>query len=221
MSQAYVIHRWTRADYDFAVSKGVFEDQRVELLYGFIVEMSPQGVPDSASIEELTHVLVAALGDRARVRVQLPFAASDVSEPEPDIAVVPKRNSREAHPSEAWLVVECSETSLKKDRETKAQLYAECGVLEYWVVNLVDDVIMVHSDIIGGSYGRVVSYKRGESITLQHFDDLTVAGDGHHRPGAELGLRVSITSAGGSPEASPMSNAARVRTAGASASPAS
>jgi Uma2 family endonuclease len=60
------------------------------------------------------------------------------------------------------------------DRETKARLYAECAVPEYWVVNLVDDLIEVHSDIIRGVYASVVPHRRGGSISPQAFEDLAV-----------------------------------------------
>ncbi len=118
-------------------------------------------------------LLVRALAGRARVRVQNSFAASDASEP--DIAVVPPGDYRKAHPAEAWLIVEVASTSLAKDRGTKAKLYAESNVGEYWVVNLVDELVMVHTDIVGGAYARVVSHRKGETIQLLRFPDVSVA----------------------------------------------
>lgn len=79
-----------RVEYDRLVEMGAFEGQRVELLYGMVVAMSPHGPPHDSSIEELNELLVRALAGRARVRIQFAFAASDGSEPEPDVAVVPK-----------------------------------------------------------------------------------------------------------------------------------
>ncbi|HVT06342.1 MAG TPA: Uma2 family endonuclease, partial [Polyangia bacterium] len=76
-----------RVEYDRLVELGFFdEDEKIELLDGVIVQMTPQGLAHAAAIEVLTHQLVVALATRARVRVQLPFAASDISEPEPDLA---------------------------------------------------------------------------------------------------------------------------------------
>lgn len=117
------LRRWTRAEYDRLVELGVFEGERIELLRGVIVEMSPQSVEHASPIQEATHYLVRLLGDRARVRVQLPFAASDDSEPEPDIAVVPPGAYADAHPSVAWLIIEVATPSLATDRD-KGGVYA-------------------------------------------------------------------------------------------------
>src|SRR5437879_3175316 len=78
-----------RVEYDRLVQTGMLRDEHVELLYGSIVQMSPIGAPHSGTVQRLTELLVLALHGRAAVRVQLPFAASDASEPEPDVAVVP------------------------------------------------------------------------------------------------------------------------------------
>lgn len=91
-------------------------------------------------MEILTHRLVLALDTRARVRVQLPFAASDISEPEPDLAVVPPGDPRLAHPEHASLVVEVADSSLSKDRRVKTRIYATAGVPE--------DVEIAVSDVL-------------------------------------------------------------------------
>ncbi len=163
-----------RVEYERLVELGLFEGERVELLYGMVVEMSPHGPPHDAAIEELTEILVGALAGRARVRIQSAFAASDGSEPEPDVAVVPKGDYHHAHPTSAWLVVEVADSSVKKDRGLKAQLYAESGVPEYWVVNIPDRLIEVHTDIVGGAYTRVTPYRIGDTVSLSRFPDVRV-----------------------------------------------
>jgi Uma2 family endonuclease len=96
-----------RLEYERLVDLGVFgKDERVELLYGTLVSMSPQKPPHAWVLSWLPERLIGALQGRAMVRVQLPLALSEDSEPEPDIAVVPSANYREAHPSRAHLVVE-------------------------------------------------------------------------------------------------------------------
>jgi Uma2 family endonuclease len=159
------------------VQIGLFEDEHVELLEGVVVRTSPEGAKHAAVVQRLTHLLVLALGQRAAVRIQSSFAASDGSQPEPDVAVVPPGDYDDAHPSEAWLVVEVSETSLVKDRGLKARLYAETGVPEYWVVNAVDDIIEVHSEIVRGAYARVVPYRKGDVIDLQRFPQVNIRVD--------------------------------------------
>jgi Uma2 family endonuclease len=163
-----------RAEYERMVELGFFENERVELLYGTVVRMSPHGAPHDATVQRLNELLVLALHGRAGVRVQSAFAASDGSEPEPDIAVVPPGDHDAAHPSAAWLIVEVADSSLVKDRTVKGKLYGESGVSEYWVVNLADAIIEVHTEIVGGSYSRVTPYRKGESIALRQFPDVQI-----------------------------------------------
>lgn len=159
----------SRREYERMVALGMFEDERVELLEGVIVQTSPQGTKHSAVIQRLTHLLVQTLGARAAIRIQSPFAASDGSEPEPAVAVVPPQDYDDEHPSTAYLIIEVAETSLAKDRGVKAKLYAANGAPEYWIVNTVDNLIEVHTEIISGSYTRAQPYRKGDAITLQRF----------------------------------------------------
>lgn len=156
---------------------GLFVGERVELLYGYITEMSPIGVPHSAVIQLLVEVLIRALGERASVRPQSPFIASDESEPEPDIAVVPRGDGLTEHPRRAHLIIEVADSSLAADSGIKARLYAESGVPEYWVVNLRDWVVQVHTDPLAGIYSRLMPYRRGERIRLLRFPEVEIAVD--------------------------------------------
>lgn len=163
-----------RVEYERLVLLGCFENERVELLYGTVVRMSPHGAPHDAVVQRLTRLLVPALLGRADVRVQSAFAAADSSEPEPDVAVVPPGDYDEAHPSAAWLIIEVAASSLTLDRGIKARLYAESCVPEYWVVNLPDRLIEVHSEPVGGAYTRVTPFRPGEAIRLGRFPDVEV-----------------------------------------------
>jgi Uma2 family endonuclease len=157
------------------VAEGLFADERLELLDGVIVEMSPQNPRHAAVVERLTNKLAALLAGRASLRVQLPFAASSESMPEPDLAVVPIADYDRAHPSKAWLVVEVADASLRKDRLVKAEVYARAAVAEYWIVNLVDDLIEVQTEVAGSAYVRRTPARPGESIRLQSFPDAEIA----------------------------------------------
>jgi Uma2 family endonuclease len=129
------------------VDLGVFhEDERLELLGGHLMVREPQGSLHGVAIELADSALRAALGPGWRIRVQLPVALDDESEPEPDLTVVAgdPRDSRHQHPSRPALVVEVAQSTLLFDRETKGQLYARAGLPEYWIVNLVDGVLEVY-----------------------------------------------------------------------------
>jgi Uma2 family endonuclease len=166
-----------RAEYDKLVALGSFRDERVELLRGTVVRMSPKGPPHEYAKERATAVFVMALHPRASVRVESSFAASEESEPQPDLAIVPLRSYADEHPSRAHLVIEVSKSSLSIDRAIKSAIYAEAGVPEYWVVNLVDSVIEVSTDPESGAYTTTTLHRKGGTITLVAFPDVTVAVD--------------------------------------------
>jgi Uma2 family endonuclease len=166
-----------RDEYERLVESGFFEGERVELLYGVIIRRSSQGPEHDDALDRLASELQRCLAGRARVRVQSGFAASDGSEPEPDIAVVPPGDYAQTHPSRAWLVVEIAQSSLAKDRGPKARLYAESGVDEYWIVNLVDRCIEVHTEPQDGVYRTSRRVASGEQVKSTCFEDLAIAVD--------------------------------------------
>jgi Uma2 family endonuclease len=166
-----------REEYERMVELGLFDDERVELLEGVIVQMSPKGPPHESTIDRLNAILVKALDPRARIRVQGSFAASETSEPEPDLAVLPPRDYDTGHPERAFLLIEVSDSSLRKDRGLKARLYAESNVPEYWVVNLVDRVVEVHRDPEAARYRTIETCGAGAAIRLVQFSDVVVAVD--------------------------------------------
>ncbi|WP_394822948.1 Uma2 family endonuclease [Pendulispora albinea] len=179
MAAASVLHehlyRIRRVDYEKMAESGVFGDSHVELLYGLIVQMSPKGPLHDGTIDILAKLFIRQLGDRTTVRIQNAFAASDGSEPEPDITIVPPGDYRKAHPEKALLVIEVADSSLETDREAKARLYAECGVPEYWVVNVRDGIVEVHTEIVRGAYTRVQPHRHGDHIRLVAFPDVEIA----------------------------------------------
>jgi len=119
--------RWTRQEYDRLIELGVLhEDEPIELLAGRLVVREPQHTPHATATQLATEALRTAFGAAWMVRVRLPLALDDESEPEPDVAVVrgaPRDYLRE-HSSTAVLVVEVAHASLRADRTLKARLYA-------------------------------------------------------------------------------------------------
>lgn len=164
-----------RAEYDKLVELGAFGDERIELLEGALVPMSPIGTRHASAVDMLNLLLVRALGDRARIRVQNPFAAGDISEPEPDILVAPLGDYRAEHPAEAYLVIEVAESSLAKDRGVKLRIYAQRGVPEYWIVNVVARQVEVYRALQGGTYRESRVFEAGEAISLTAFPDVSIS----------------------------------------------
>ncbi len=137
----------TRRQYERLITVGLLDSgDRVELLDGVLVAREPQGSLHAAVVSAACLVLQQAFGPRHHVRVAAPVALDDMSEPEPDLAVVRgrPRSYRARHPERPLLVVEVSETSLLKDRRRKGSLYARAGIEEYWVIDLVHDILEVH-----------------------------------------------------------------------------
>ncbi|MBL8950930.1 MAG: Uma2 family endonuclease, partial [Myxococcaceae bacterium] len=147
-----------------------------ELLYGRLVPMTIHP-PHSHFVKVLTKLFVIALGDRADVLVQSPIASSDDSEPEPDLSIVPAATYFDDHPSRALLIIEVADSTLKKDRTVKAQLYAETGVPEYWIVDGNGAAIEVYSQPIDGRYSSVVRYSAGQTVSPTAFPDIVVSLD--------------------------------------------
>jgi len=157
------------------VDEGFFEDERIELLEGVIVEMTPRGARQAVTLQRLTARLDAALGPRADLRVELPFAASETSEPEPYLAVVPPDDYELSHPAQALLVIEIAESPLNIDRRVKAEIYAIAGVPEFWLVDLAQGVIEVRTEPADDGYGQLQLVRSGERISLCALPDVEIA----------------------------------------------
>ena len=174
--------RYTAESYFGLVDAGVLRpDDRVELLEGVIVAMSPQTVRHASAIRRVYRALREAIGPRAVISVQLPFLTGAHSVPEPDLAVVPGRESDydNVHPTTAHLIVEAADSSLLQDRLTKAAIYAAGGAPEYWILNLRDDVVEVfrRPDPATRRYLENTTVRRGERLALVAFPDANVAVD--------------------------------------------
>jgi Uma2 family endonuclease len=133
-------HRLTVADYHQMAEAGILgPDDRVELIAGEVLDMSPIGSLHAALVRAVSRWLAEATAARAVVAVQDPIRLDDLSEPQPDIALVRPRADfyATAHPTAAdvFLVVEVAETSLAYDLDVKVPLYARHGIPEVWVID--------------------------------------------------------------------------------------
>ena len=177
--------RWTRQEYDRMIGAGVLTpEDRVELIDGEILAMTPQGSAHATGVSLAQEALRAAVGRDVHIRTQLPLACGAESEPGPDVALVAGsvRDYRDAHPQSALLVVEVADTTLAYDRDVKASLYARAGVPEYWLVNLAEAVVEVHRDPMvtpharfGWRYRTMDRFGPGDSIAPLSFPHARIA----------------------------------------------
>ena len=169
------VRRFTVEEYRRLGESGILtEDDRVELLEGWIVPKMVHNPPHDNAVELVDEALRAQLPGGWTVRVQSAIHTAD-SEPEPDVAVVSgsarARKDRHPTPDEVALVVEVADASIERDRGSKARLYARAGVRAYWIVNLVDRQVEVHGDPTGPAsepaYRQRTVHRPGERISVR------------------------------------------------------
>jgi Uma2 family endonuclease len=143
------LHRWTRREYARLIDHGFLdEDDPIELLDGLLLVKEPQSSPHRTAVLLVAKTLERAFGEGWFVQVQSPIGLDDRSEPEPDVCVVrgSPRDYTHAHPTRPVLIVEVALSGLGVARRRKATAYARGGIGDYWIVNLVDQVLEVHRD---------------------------------------------------------------------------
>lgn len=169
---------WTRERYDRAVDAGILTPgDRVELLDGLIVAKMSQNRPHRISVIVAAEALRSAFSPGAHVQEEKPIALSDLSEPEPDIAVVkgsPRDYDPHPDPEALLLVVEVADSSLFTDRLRKAGMYADAGVAEFWLVNLRDRTLEVYRDPAGGAYRSKATYDPSASVSPVNAPDASI-----------------------------------------------
>jgi Uma2 family endonuclease len=164
-------HRFSVEEYHRMAGAGLFgDDDRVELVEGEIIDMAPIGSRHAACVDRLNRLLVSRLGERAIVRVQSPVRLSDLSEPQPDVAVLAPRRDfyAGAHPGPAdvLVVVEVADTTVAWDRGVKVPLYARAGVAEVWLVDLAGETVEVSRQPGAGGYGESHRAGRGDRLEV-------------------------------------------------------
>ena len=164
-----------RTEYDRLVESGAFENERLELLDGMLVTMTPQDAAHAHTVQRLAEVLTVALAGRAIVRTQSPLALLDDSEPEPDIAVVPPGDYSASHPAQAHLVIEVAESSVRRDRLVKGPIYARGHVGEYWLVDLNRRAVEVHRNPRGGQFTSLAQLGPHDSLCPLDFPEIAIA----------------------------------------------
>ncbi len=172
-----IAFKWSIDDWHELVNSGVLAQRRVELLEGEIIEMSPEGPMHSSTNYSVVEYFRKILQDSAIVREAHPITL-DNSEPEPDIAIVHYPHTdyftRHPYPQDVYWLVEISNRTLKLDLEKKSVTYARNGILEYWVIDLVNKQLIVHTQPKTNSYGQIKTITKGK-ISPQAFPHLEIA----------------------------------------------
>jgi Uma2 family endonuclease len=171
--------RFTVERYDAMIDAGIFgENDAVELIRGEIVRKMPIGDKHSACLMRLNEYLVQQIGKRAMFGIQNPIVLPD-SEPEPDVSVVKRKDNYYAdgkpRAEDVLLIIEVADSSLEFDRVDKLPIYAEAAIPEYWIVNLIEDLVEIYRDPDGSTYATTNIVRRGDSIALLHLPDVTIA----------------------------------------------
>lgn len=169
--------RFTRTEYHRMAEVGILRQRdRVELICGEIVEMTPIGRRHGAFVDNLSRLFIQRVPADLTVRVQGPIVLADDTELEPDLTLLRPRDvpykDRDAAAEDALLVIEVAETSLAYDRSTKARLNAGAGIPEYWVVDCAAETIEVHRGPSAGSYRDVRLVVSPATLSPQAFPDV-------------------------------------------------
>lgn len=177
MAVAYQRRRLTLDEYHQMIEAGILsEDERIELIQGEMVEMTPIGNRHAGCVLWLNHSFVSRLATRAQVNVQNPVTfENQQSEPQPDVALLRYREdwyrTQLPTPEDVLLVVEVADSSLVYDRDVKIPLYAEAGIPEAWLVAFPSDSVFSYRNPSPTGYRKVREYRRGDVIAPEAFPD--------------------------------------------------
>ena len=169
--------RFTRDQYRAMAEHGFFDGRRVCLLHGVVIDMAAMKEPHASGVSLIVRAMMRAFPVGYNVRFQMPLDVNTANDPEPDVSVVPgdERTYRDSptapHASVALVVVEVADTTLTQDTSTKPELYATAGVLDYWVLDVVSNVLLVFRDpylLPGGTktYRSCIRLTAADTITL-------------------------------------------------------
>jgi Uma2 family endonuclease len=170
MAFAYERHKINVDEYHRMAQADIFpSDARIELIDGELIEtVAPMDPPHGSGITVLNRTLVRRAGNRATVRCQLPVTLGDYSEPQPDFALVrnDERDYRDRHPGprDILLLIEIADATRDDDRRIKIPLYGRFGITESWLVDLIDDCLIVFRDSSERGYESMTRFCRGETI---------------------------------------------------------
>jgi Uma2 family endonuclease len=152
------------------------ENDRVELIEGEIIQMSPIGRKHAARVDRATDILTLRLRGKAMVSIQNPLRLNNFNEPQPDIVVLKPREdyyeSKSHTPEDTFVVMEVSDSTLRYDVEVKLPIYARAGIPEVWIENVSEDLLLVCRDPSDSGYKTQLTFHRGDSLAPLAFPDV-------------------------------------------------
>jgi Uma2 family endonuclease len=161
------LRRFSSADYLQMIEAGVLgRRDRVELIGGMIVEMSPAGIPHNHFLIQIID-LFAPLLDQFQFAVQGTLTVAEGQVFDPDFMLLRRREdsykTKLPAAADVLLVIEAAESSLRRDQQIKLPVYANAGIAEYWIADLDREILLVHRDFETNGY-RVAETLRGDDL---------------------------------------------------------
>jgi Uma2 family endonuclease len=163
--------KWTIEEYHRAAQLQLFRpDERLELIEGDIIVMSPKGSAHVVCCQKLLRSLRFNLASEYDFQCQDPIQIGD-SEPEPDLVIVRANLARIPTAEDVVIVIEISDSTLKYDRETKGRLYAKARIAEYWIFNLIDNILEIYRkpNFESGQYKTKIEHQANDEIERNIF----------------------------------------------------
>jgi len=174
--------RFTVDEYYKMIELGMLKDyEKAEIIEGELISQMLIGEKHSAVVEKLSETLRDKLGKSVSLRNQQPIKFSDYNEPQPDLAVLQRRDDfyfyEKPVPKDVLVLIEISDATLKYDRNTKLLLYAEAEIPEAWIVNLPNNIVEIHQKPSNGIYQLTKIFKRGETVESEMLPNLRLKVD--------------------------------------------
>lgn len=182
MTAQLLRRRFTVDEYHRMGQTGILdEDDRVELLEGEIVEMVPIGSRRHGAVNRLNELFSNRTTGRSIVSIQGPIRLGENSEPQPDVALLRRRedfySSSHAEPGDVLLLVEVSDTTIDYDREVKLPLYARHGIAEVWLVDLRAGAVTAYWNPSANGYAQNAQHRSGGTLSPQSLPQIEVGVD--------------------------------------------
>ena len=167
-------YRFTVDEFALMGEAGIFTGDRVELIDGEILEMTPVSALHAGVVSWLNELLVTRLAGKAYVSVQNPIRLANNTEPQPDLVVARRRESfytdRHPEPDDIYLVIEVAESSLRYDQQEKVPRYGRAGIPETWLVDLEAGQISVYTESSPDGYASRQVRHAGDDVVAAAAD---------------------------------------------------